>query len=160
MREEDTLWAAMTKKEQGESSTKWINQEKALLDQIRCHQKHPHKVIQSNSEISLRGVSQQWEVIATCHGCELQQRLCRHFNRHASLQVLLVTFDGDWPTLRLDGPHSEFCGLHCGLHWDVLAQGFVLVRVPASTLLGPVQQLLTLRRIGNVGSEMGKKRWA
>lgn len=102
---------------------------------------------------------------ATCHGSELQQRLWRHFNCHAAFQVALVTLDGHWAALWLDGLHSELCGLYSRLHWDVLARGFMLVCVAASNLLGPgtVQQLITLRRIGNVGtsSETGYKNdWA
>lgn len=91
---------------------------------------------------------------ATCHGCELQQWLCRHLDDHASLQVGLVTFNGNPPVLGLNGAHGVLRGLQGRLYWDVLAQGLVLVCVYALPLLWPgaVQQLLTLRRIGNVGA--------
>lgn len=101
---------------------------------------------------------------ATCHRGELQQRLRRHFDGHASLQVGPVTLDGHAAVLRLHGAHSVLCGLQGGLHWDVPTQGLVLVRVPAVALLGPgtVEQRLTLRRIRDVSarnssSGIGKK---
>lgn len=48
---------------------------------------------------------------ATCHGGELQQRLCRHLNDDTSLQAGPVVFDGDWAVLSFHGTHSELCGL-------------------------------------------------
>lgn len=157
----------MTDKEQRESPCRcrcrWIHLKKttgvALSSDVRNTYTRSSRVILMINPTLWWCVTAVWSVHgATCHGCELQQRLCGHFNRHAALQVGLVTFDGDRAALRLDGPHSGLCGLQGGFHWDVLA--VVLVGVP--TLLGPgtVQQLLTLRRVGNVAtsSEKGEKR--
>lgn len=100
-----------------------------------------------------------FKVTTTCHRRQLQQRLCGHFDRYAALQIGLVTLEGDLAALGLHGSHSVLRGLQGGLHRNALARGVVLVRVAASTMLGPgtVQQLITLRRFWDVAAGQARR---
>lgn len=61
-----------------------------LLKQL-CDTEAPHP----NAEFKAVSLQQVGGHGVTCHGCELQKGLCRHFNCHAALLLELVTFDGE-----------------------------------------------------------------
>lgn len=107
----------LTKEEQCESPTQWIQGEKKTSGHFYQMSRTPTQcgtvILTLNPTLwcIVQRTAMRSGHSATCHGCELQKWLCRHFDGHAVFQVRLVPFDGCLTVFWLYSTHSELCGL-------------------------------------------------